>query len=38
VPAPATQADAEKRANSKEFDVKEWYLSTRKLEKPAKVA
>jgi peroxiredoxin 2/4 len=38
VPAPATQADAEKRANSKEFEVKEWYLSTRKLEKPAKVA
>lgn len=38
VPAPATQADAEKRANAREFDVKEWYLSTKKLEKPAKVA
>jgi peroxiredoxin (alkyl hydroperoxide reductase subunit C) len=38
VPAPATQADAEKRVNAKEFDVKDWYISTRKLEKPAKVA
>ncbi len=35
---PGTQADAEKRVNAKEFDVKQWYLSTRKLEKPAKVA
>ncbi len=38
VPAPATQADAEKRVNAKEFDVKDWYISTRKLDKPAKVA
>ncbi len=35
---PGTQADAEKRVNAKEFDVKQWYLSTKKLEKPAKVA
>jgi peroxiredoxin 2/4 len=38
VPAPATQADAEKRVGATEFDVKQWYLSTRKLAKPAKVA
>lgn len=36
VPAPATQADAEKRAASGEFDVKQWYISTRKLEQTAK--
>ncbi len=30
VPAPATQADAEKRV-AKEFDVSDWYLSTKKL-------
>jgi peroxiredoxin 2/4 len=36
VPAPATQADAEKRANATEFDVKQWYISTRKLEQAAK--
>ncbi|HYG99610.1 MAG TPA: peroxiredoxin [Terriglobales bacterium] len=36
VPAPATQSDAEKRAAATEFDVKQWYLSTRKLETPAK--
>lgn len=36
VAAPATQADAEKRATSKDFDVKQWYLSTRKLEQTAK--
>lgn len=33
VPAPATQADAEKRVGATEFDVKQWYLSTKKLEK-----
>ncbi len=38
VPAPATQSDAETRAASKEFDVKQWYLSTRSLKKPAKTA
>jgi peroxiredoxin 2/4 len=38
VPAPATQADAEKRVGASEFDVKQWYLSTRKLTKPARVA
>lgn len=36
VAAPATQADAEKRVAAKEFDVKQWYLSTRKLESVAK--
>ncbi len=30
VPVPATQADAEKRV-AKEFDVSDWYLSTKKL-------
>jgi peroxiredoxin (alkyl hydroperoxide reductase subunit C) len=33
VPAPATQADAEKRVASSEFEVAEWYLSKRKLAK-----
>jgi peroxiredoxin 2/4 len=31
VPAPATQADAEKRVQDKTVDVKDWYLSMRKL-------
>jgi peroxiredoxin (alkyl hydroperoxide reductase subunit C) len=31
VPAPVTQADAEKRAGSKEFEVTDWYLSKKKV-------
>ena len=31
VPAPLTQADAEKRAVSKDFEVVDWYLSKKKL-------
>jgi peroxiredoxin 2/4 len=31
VPAPVTQADAEKRVGSKEFEVTDWYLSKKKL-------
>lgn len=31
VPAPLTQADAEKRAGSKDFEVTDWYLSKKKL-------
>jgi peroxiredoxin (alkyl hydroperoxide reductase subunit C) len=31
VPAPVTQADAEKRAASKEFEVTDWYLSKKKV-------
>ncbi|MGE5726260.1 MAG: hypothetical protein ACM34G_13850 [Acidobacteriota bacterium] len=31
VPAPLTQADAEKRAGSKDFEVTDWYLSKNKL-------
>jgi peroxiredoxin (alkyl hydroperoxide reductase subunit C) len=31
VPAPATQADAEKRVHDKSVEVKDWYLSTRKM-------
>jgi peroxiredoxin (alkyl hydroperoxide reductase subunit C) len=36
VPAPATQADAEKRVAMKEYDVSDWYLSKRKLATAAK--
>ncbi len=36
VPAPATQADAEKRVGMKEYDVSDWYLSKRKLSTAAK--
>ncbi len=31
VPAPATQSDAEKRIQDKNVDVKDWYLSTKKV-------
>jgi len=31
VPAPATQADAEKRVHDKTVEVKDWYLSTKKI-------
>jgi peroxiredoxin (alkyl hydroperoxide reductase subunit C) len=31
VPAPATQADAEKRVAASEFEVSDWYLSKKKL-------
>jgi peroxiredoxin (alkyl hydroperoxide reductase subunit C) len=36
VPAPATQADAEKRVGMKEYEVSDWYLSKRKLATAAK--
>lgn len=36
VPAPATQADAEKRVGMKEYEVSDWYLSKRKLATSAK--
>jgi len=37
VPAPATQADAEKRVAAKaEFEVSDWYLSRKKLASAAK--
>ena len=36
VPAPATQADAEKRVATKEFEVSDWYISRRKLASAAK--
>lgn len=36
VPAPATQADAEKRVAAKEFEVSDWYLSRKKLAVAAK--
>lgn len=35
VPAPATQADAEKRVASGEFEVADWYLSKKTLSKTA---
>ncbi len=35
VPPPATQADAEKRVGMNEYEVTDWYLSKRKLEKAA---
>ena len=35
VPAPATQADAEKRVASGEFEVADWYLSKKNLSKAA---
>src|SRR5690348_357049 len=39
VPAPITQADAEKRvASSNGLDVKDWYFSKKKLEKKLEVA
>lgn len=31
VPAPATQADAERRVAAKEFEVSDWYISKKKL-------
>ncbi len=36
VPAPATQADAEKRVAASEFEVSDWYLSKKKLATAAK--
>jgi peroxiredoxin (alkyl hydroperoxide reductase subunit C) len=36
VPAPATQADAEKRVGAKEFEVSDWYISRKKVAPVAK--
>jgi len=35
VPAPATQSDAEKRVGAKEYEVTDWYLSKKTLDKAA---
>jgi peroxiredoxin 2/4 len=36
VPAPATQADAEKRVAASDYDVSDWYLAKKKLASAAK--